>query len=292
MNRIKFKLALLIGASFIFGIVIFHASPVHAWWAGGHKACTLAAVRMLPESVPAFFRGAASDLAEMSAEPDNWKSPTAPHLKLSEQPEHYIDLEFLEGKPLPETRYDLVRLYSDLRVNPVKGGFLPYAIVEGYERLMLAFRDYRNRPDSTAVQQRIIVYAGWLAHYCEDAGMPLHTTQWYDGRKGENGDFVQKGIHARIDAAPEKNGLAPEALSEGLQAAQSPTAWPVILKTIDVSHGLVDKCYELDAAGAFDKEMAKGREFTLERARASAKLTADLWYSAWVNSDPEKAGIR
>ena len=74
-------------------------------------------------------------------------------------------------------------------------------------RLMLSFRDFRNQPDSEIVKKRVIVYAGWLSHYCEDCAMPLHTTKDFDGRPGPGGTVEQKGIHGRIDAYPEKNGI-------------------------------------------------------------------------------------
>jgi hypothetical protein len=46
----------------------------------------------------------------------------------------------------------------------------------------------------------------------------------------------------------------------------------------------VDRCYELDRAGAFDRPTAESRRFILERCRAGAQFTTDLWYSAWLRS--------
>jgi len=237
--------------------------------------------------MPEFFRKGAVELSEASAEPDNWKHITAPHLKASEGPEHYIDLEYLEGTPLPAQRFDLIKFYVSKNVDLGKGGFLPYAIQEGYEKLMLAFRDYRNHPDAPAVRQRVLVYAGLLAHYCEDAAMPLHTTKLFDGKPGPNGEAPlppKKGIHARIDAYPEKN-LSADALGENLKAEGAANVWPEIVKAIETSHTFVEKCYEIDEQGGFDKEPAKARDLMLERARAGVKLTLDIWYSAWINSE-------
>jgi len=50
------------------------------------------------------------------------------------------------------------------------------------------------------------------------------------------------------------------------------------------SHALVEKCYELDRAGAFDKPTEESRKFILERCRVGAQFTADLWYTAWLRS--------
>ena len=262
-----------------------------AWWNGGHQSATQAALSKAPEDMPAFFRKGAIELAEMSTEPDNWKHPTAPNLKRTEGAEHYIDLEYLEGNPIPQQRFELAKYYVTKNIDMSKGGFLPHAIQEGYERLMLAFREHRNRPDSIAAQQRVLMYAGWLAHYCADAAMPLHTTIHFDGKPGENGaPSPQKGIHNRIDAYPEKFGITAELMAEGLKAEHAISVWPLIVKTIQESHTHVEKCFELEAQGAFEKAPEKGREFMIARTRVAAKFTLDLWYSAWLNSD--KATIK
>src|SRR5262249_31955008 len=120
-------------------------------------------------------------------------------------------------------------------------------------------------------------------HYTGDAVMPLHTTRDYDGRK-QDGKVKQKGIHAKIDAFPEKNNFTPEEISRGLKAKEIDDVWAHVVKTINDSHTHIDKCYDLDAAGAFDKPTDESRRFILERCRAGAQLTMDLWYSAWLRS--------
>jgi hypothetical protein len=262
-----------------------------AWLNGGHKALTQAAVKSLPDDVPEFFRQAEAALSEMSTEPDRWKDITAPRLKTTEAPEHFIDLEYLEGQAIPPTRFDLTRHYVAKDCDLAKSGFLPYALIEGYERLMLAFRDYRSRPDSAAVRQRVIVYAGWLAHYASDAAMPLHTTKNFNGKPGGGQALTQKGIHEKIDGYPEKRFNAAD-LAEGLKAEDNVDVWPMIVKAIQDSHAQVERCYELDLEGGFDTAPDKGRPLMLDRARAGAKLTLDLWYSAWKNSAPDRATIR
>jgi len=268
------------------------ATRTAAWWSGGHQLCTRAAVQALPDDMPKFFREGVLDLSEMSTEADNWKHATAPHLKTTEQPEHFIDLEYLGNQPIPERRFDLAKIYVQQNVDLNRGGFLPYAIQEGYERLMLAFREHRNRPEAESVKRRILVYAGWLAHYCQDAAMPLHTTRHFDGRPGANGTLEQKGIHARIDSYPEQNGFTPEMLCEGLKIESTPAIFPLIVAQLRASHEKVNLCYELDRKGAFQERPEAGRELMLACTRAGTKLTAQIWYSAWVNSAPEKAGIR
>jgi hypothetical protein len=261
------------------------ASAAPAWWARGHASIAEAATDRLPEGMPAFFRAAGKQLAHLSGDPDRWKNPSATYLRAAEAPDHFIDLEDLEGKDLPANRYDAARMIARLKHRPERTGMLPYAILENYDRLSCAFKDYREDPKNPAIQAKCIVYAGILSHFTGDAAMPLHTTRDYDGKKGPDGKLVQKGIHAKIDGFPEKNGIGPEEICRGLEPKVIDDVWAHVLKTIQESHKHVDKCYELDAAEAFDKPTEDSRKFILERCRVGAQLTMDLWYSAWVRSE-------
>jgi hypothetical protein len=271
-------------------LVALSGGRVAAWWNDGHKALSKAAAAKLPDDMPEFFRKAGEELAEMSTEPDRWKDLTTPHLRNTEAPEHFIDIEYLDGKDFPATRFEITKHYVARKLDLNKAGFLPYAIIEGYQRLQLAFRDYRSKPESAAVKQRIVVYAGWLAHYCQDAAMPLHTTINFNGKLAEGGPPKQKGIHDKIDAYPEKF-LKLEEIVDGLKADDHVDVWTVIIKAIRDSHANVERCYELDLEGGFDTAPEKGKALMLQQAQAGAKLTVDLWYSAWKNSAPERATV-
>jgi hypothetical protein len=162
---------------------------------------------------------------------------------------------------------------------------LPYAILEHFERLCCAFKDYRDDPKDPAIPAKCLVYAGTLAHYTGDLSMPLHTTVNFDGRKGPDEKFIQKGIHARIDGFPERNGLTAEEIARDLKAKTiEGEVWNHVLETLKESYAQVDRCYELDKAGAIEKPTEESRKFILERCRAGARLTMDLWYTAWLRS--------
>src|SRR5207245_9603401 len=108
-------------------------------------------------------------------------------------------------------------------------------------------------------------------------------TRNYDGKPGPDGGKVQRGIHAKIDAFPEKNGLTAEEIGRGLEPARIEDMWGYIVKRIDESHKLIDRCYELDAAGGFDKPTPESRALILERYRAEAQFTADARYTDWLH---------
>jgi hypothetical protein len=167
---------------------------------------------------------------------------------------------------------------------PEKAGMLPYAILENFERLCCAFYDYRADPENLAIRAKCIVYAGVLSHFTGDSTMPLHTTRDYDGRKGPDNTVVQRGIHAKIDAFPEKNAFTAEEIARGIKVKAIEDVWAHVVKSIQESYTQIGRCYELDTAGAFDRPTEESRKFIMDRCRVAAQLTADLWYSAWLRS--------
>jgi hypothetical protein len=264
------------------GLILVSRAP--AWWVKGHGIVASAAASRLPESMPAFFRQAGKSLAHLSGDPDRWKNRATPHLRAAEAPDHYIDLEYFEGKELPDDRFKAMALLGRLGHKPDQTGLLPYAILENYERLTCAFADLRADPDNEAVRMKCVVYAGVLAHFTGDLAMPLHTTRDYDGKRGPGTTWIQRGIHARIDAFPERHGLTSEEIGLPLRAAVVDDVWAAVLRRLHESHGRVARCYELDSRGSFEQPTAESRVFILGCCRDGAQLTMDLWYSAWVHS--------
>ncbi len=276
---------MLRGAGLVVVAILALAGLTRAWWVIGHANVAEAAVVGLPDDMPLFFRAAAKQLGHLAGDPDRWKNPSCKHLRAAESPDHYLDLEDYEGHELPADRWKAIALLQKLKKEPDKVGFLPYAIMENYDRLSVAFYDYRADPKDPAIQAKCLVYAGVLAHLTGDCVMPLHTTRDYDGRviAGEK-TKPQQGIHAKIDAFPEKNNLLAEEISRGLKARKIDNVWEYVLQRLKDSHTLVEKCYELDKEGAFDKPTKESRAFILGRCREGAQFTMDLWYTAWIRS--------
>jgi hypothetical protein len=257
-----------------------------AWWVKGHESITEAAAAKLPDDMPAFFRAGGKHLAHFVGDPDRWKNRELKALRASIEADHYLDMEDLEGKNLPaDSRFKGMDLMRGLKKEPNKVGLLPYAIVEGYEKLAAAFYDYHKEPDNESIKMKCLVYAGNLAHFTTDASMPLHTTIHFDGRvvPGEAAK-KQRGIHAKLDAFPEKHKLTPEEITRGLEAKSIDDVWIHTTAFLKESYTHIDKCYELDAAGAFEKPTDASRAFVLARCRAGAQFTLDIWYAAWKRS--------
>src|SRR5262249_9009398 len=170
-------------------------------------------------------------------------------LRSSTSPDHFLDLEDFGGRELPRDRWKAITLLIEIKQQPDRTGMLPWAIMENFDRLSCAFYDHRQDPKNAAIQAKCLVHARVRAHCAGDAAMPLHTTRDYDGRK-KDGKFVQRGIHAKIDALPERHKLSAEEISRELKAKKLDNAWDHVVKTIQESHTHIEKCYELDAAGA------------------------------------------
>jgi hypothetical protein len=274
----------LLMVALISGAVVVSVAP--AWWVKGHESIAEAAALGLPPEVPAFFRAGGKTLALFAGDPDRWKNRTAKFLKAAELPNHFLDLEDLDGKEmeLPQDRFKGEAFLRALKRRPEQTGLLPYALMENYDRLCCAFYDHRADPENPAVRMKCLAYAGILSHYTGDTAMPLHTTRDYDGKKDGDGNWMQKGIHAKIDAFPEKNKFSPDEICRGLKAKAIDDVWEYVLRTIKESHRFVPKCYELDVAGAIETPTAESRAFIMERCRAGAQFTMDLWYSAWLKS--------
>lgn len=209
-----------------------------AWDAAGHMAITLLALdRLKNAGTPAWITEDSSraKIAWQSGEPDRWKGIRTPTLKHENDPDHYIDLEDLDGygltlRTIPMLRYEFVKALAKGRelhpdkvppVNPAADtaktlewpGFLPQAIMEHYEKLrssMNTLRILESLPDASSQRRQLQIEQtksnirgemGLLAHFVGDAAQPLHTTQHHHGWVGENpkGYTTDRTIHAYID---------------------------------------------------------------------------------------------
>jgi hypothetical protein len=164
------------------------------WGAHGHTTAARAAVRTLPESMPAFFRAAEDQLVYLNPEPDRWRDRL--ESKLDETmnayftPDHWIHLDEIP-KELQEApnRYDFIVNLSKARLDPKEMGTLPYRIVEMTQRVRSRFRRWRQETDPAArqwIQQRIVNDAGILGHYVTDGSNPHHTSMHHNGWVGPN----------------------------------------------------------------------------------------------------------
>jgi hypothetical protein len=296
-------------AGVAFASIVWIATPqVLAWGSNGHIWINQVAAQKVPESMPAFMRtqSAVEHIAYLGPEPDRWRGSTEYALNNAQAPDHFIDIERIEGLgDLPRGRYEFYKLLYAKRASttdhpdnylPESVGLQPYITMEVFERLRVAFREYRNLKQSGAntapVEGDIIFYAGWLGHYVADGSQPLHTTINYDGWVQENPKnyTTEHGIHWRFEndfvdrniKAADFAGLvgAPQELADPFADYQ---------KYLWASHAFVEQVYEFDKEKALDAAgTPESVKFVQQRLAAGAQMLLNLWYTAWVESAPSK----
>lgn len=267
-------------------LALLASAPAQAWLTPGHRMVARAAVEALPADFPAFFRAAAATVGHLAIDPDLQKNPGTPELKAREEPEHYLDLERLAGRPLPASRAEYFQLLVELGRSPAEMGFLPYAVIEGSERLALCFAEHRRWPDNAAVREKCLVYAGLLAHYAADLEQPLHTTIHHDGWALPDGRSPLTGFHFRIDSLFERVAFDRAAAVADLAARPYADLRQAVLDALAASHARLDAAYRLEPALATDAGLADPAvvAFTCERFRESASFLARLFLTAWEGS--------
>lgn len=259
-----------------------------------HRTTTQLAVYPLPAAMQPFFVQNLPYLVRYSVRPDERRNSDK-----TEDTKHFIDFEAY-GKDAPNkmpTAWEAaVAKYS--KDTLLKYGYVPYWVVEMKARLTAAFR--AGNRDS------ILFYAADMAHYIEDAHVPLHTTLNYDGQL-----TGQKGLHSLWESTVPELGLDRFNLAGKKKARYLKNPAKEIWKTVRRSYKLVPDVLriEREVSAAFTDstkyrvQVRNGREvrsYSTAFARAyglrvqgvandqalrAAGLVADFWYTAWVDAD-------
>ncbi len=310
-----FKTARLAGLVFV-AILVALSLPqltdhVMAWGKDGHYFVNESAARHIPDSMPKWMRENRDGLIYYGYEPDRWKnSNSEAALKYAQEPDHFIDLEDLPADfgELPRDRVLYQRkLYEKYaaaiasgmdkkkaeKLLPDKIGYNPYAAIEVYQRLRVAFREYRHakaeKRETKYIERDAAFYAGWLGHYVGDGANPLHATIHYNGWAGENpnGYSTSKDLHWDFES---RNVTENVKVAEVTALVKEPTQLKDVWKDYNAylreSQGRVEELYKLEKAGAFKPGAATedGKKFTREMVARGGQMLLNMWYTAWMES--------
>ena len=286
-------------------------ADTRAWGVAGHRVVSRAAILALPPDVPSFLARQIDWIGSRSVVADSWRGPTEPFAKAAEDPNHvWYTEQFAFMRQIPRSRDAfMLAVYDEhLRLrssDPAKAaltnihytGTLPYAATEGYERLKVAFRTWRElraqKQDTTFIEQDAAFYLGWLSHYVADGAQPLHSSIQHDGWVGDNPknytldgaihwlfentyvDLIglnERDIQARIPVAPRR--------------VDDP--FTAVLDHVNHAHTRLEQVYGLEQRKAYaDANSREGRELVYACISDAAVLLRDLIYTAWVTSaDP------
>jgi hypothetical protein len=182
--------------------------PAFAWGAQGHRIVNGAAIRALPDTVPAFLRStpAHDEIALLGPEADRVKGAGDP-LDDDDNPGHYLDAldDFsvagavkLSALPKDRQSYDKALRAAAAPTDQYGQGYLPYQIADGWQRIVRDLAYWRvdvvgetkaataderafftlDRTVREAVTLRDVGYWG---HFVGDASQPLHVSVHFNG---------------------------------------------------------------------------------------------------------------
>ncbi|HXC54173.1 MAG TPA: hypothetical protein VNU97_02675 [Rhizomicrobium sp.] len=285
-----------------------------AWGPDGHRLIGTLAVRNLPDEVPAFVRtpAAAAEIGTLATEPDRWRGSGPTH-DGERDAAHFVhaldDLTVMAGPrlaALPPTREAYDTALRAAGSTQYAAGYLPYAIVDGWQQLRTDFAYWRI----AAAGERLAASAddrawfaadralrevltlrdfGVWAHYVGDASQPLHSSVHYDvwGAFPNPEGFSQaKGLHWRFEGPFVAANVAARDVAP-LLAPYRDCACAIEERTsayLIASQAFVAPLFRLEKRHAFEGLNAEGRAFAAQRIAAGASELRDMALDAWRSS--------
>lgn len=312
----------------VVGVVILTSlltmSSARAWGIKGHTIIGEAAMATLPAELPPFMRADASqkEIIYLQAEEDRLKIDEDHETAWAREwtTDHYLDIadDGLIGgvvsiAALPATRddFDNLLLRNQHPVDPYSVGFLPYAILEGYEQVRSDFALWRlasvqeSRATGSAresaaatVTERAALTIhdiGLFSHFVGDGSQPLHVTVHYNGwgaYPNPDGFTESKSTHADFESAFVDRFITAANVFPMVGQPQILSAVPLpeIQRYLQATGTQVRQFYKLEKAGAFNLSDTssvghqKAIEFTARRLAAASQMLDALILTAWRTS--------
>ena len=262
-------------------LLVFLPAPASAWGVAAHRYIMGRAIDLLPPELKPFFEKHRAELIVRVLDPDTWRNAG-----WEEDPNHFVNFGMAELGPYPFTA--LPREYgaalekfgmTTLR----RVGLLPWREAEEFGNLRRALEGFaRNAPYSPI---EAVLFSGVASHYIQDAHMPLHGSNNYDGQL-----TGQTGVHSRFEAT----------LFERFQSRVTVNPPPILpmrnprdtsFDVLLASYQLVDPLLKADkeaSAGKdtydddyFEKFFTKVRPILERRLAESIAATTSLIVGAW-----------
>lgn len=296
------------------------APKVLAWGATGHRLIGELGEAALPADLPAFLRTpqAIEAVGEYAREPDRSKGSGRIH-DTGRDPAHFVDLDDsgrVLGGPslaaLPPTRSDYGTALRGVGSDSYHAGYLPYAIVDGWQQLVKDFTYIRvleagipreANPEHKAWMERDLERRkvltlrdlGVWAHFVGDGSQPLHVTVHYNGwGPYPNPDgYTEDKIHAPFEGAFVETNIRPADIRSAMQS-DAPCAESVetcVARYLATTATAVRPLYALWKDGGFaGADPVRGKAFAAARLAAGADELRDLVVRAWTASAEGQVG--
>ena len=276
-----------------------------AWGATGHEWISGIAAEQLPDEIPAFLRTpeAIAEIAVMGREPDRSKGSGVTH-DAELDPGHRVTLSddgTVAGvalEALPVTREDYDTMMRAKNLTQYKAGYLPYAIVIGWQQLRKDFAYWRAdvKGAETATDPTLRAWfeadrklrekltlrdLGVWSHYPGDASQPMHVSVHVNGWgpfPNPRGYSTSPALRAYFEGEFVRHHLDRAAVSKLVGPYQpcdcsiEARAQALILNSLT----FVVPLYELDLQGAFTSATPAGIDFATARLAAGAQAARDM----------------
>ena len=277
---------------FPFAFLLFPCSPAFTWGFFAHKKINQLAVFTLPPEMISFYKAHIDYITNHAPDPDKRRN-----MNPAEPPRHYLDADHYGKHPfdsLPHKWKDAMQKFSEDTLNAY--GILPWYVEKMLYRLTEAFKEGNV--------DRILYLSANIGHYIEDAHVPLHTTENYNGQLTN-----QTGIHGFWESR------LPELFSDNWdffvgRAQYIDNVNDKIWKILKKSYSEKDSVLNLEAE--LTKKFPEDQKFSYEKAgngtkkvysegfssaynnlldgmveqkmRESIFDVGSFWYTAWVNA--------
>ena len=277
-------------------IVLIFVLPVSvfAWGEKSHFMINRLALEAGAPKLPEFMEAAREQIILNGPEPDRWRQEVDSPLSIAQDPDHWFNSE--EWGPIssiPTDRYQFIKQLVARNVN-LEVGYIPYAIIENYGRLVNAFRNWRKAKtpaERETFRANAVYIAGLMGHYVGDGSEPMHLTIHHHGwgaTAPNPKNFTKEfGIHGRFESAYVNAAIDISQVRPKVQSPQRlPKVWDAIKQYLTQTFSEVEPLYELEKAGEFnpDKPRAKGTDFIVAELSRAGTFLAALWYTAWLES--------
>ena len=290
-----------------------------AWGATGHEWISGIAIERLPDSLPAFVRTteAAAEIAVMGRELDRSKGAGKTH-DAERDPGHWLSLAddgsvvgVLPLAELPQTREDYDTKLRARGFTQYRAGYLPYAIVDGWQQIAKDFAYWRAASKGTETaatpEERAWFEAdrrlrekltlrdiGVWSHYAADAAQPMHVSVHFSGWgnfPNPNG-YSDKDFHPYFEGEFIKTNVvrAEVAAEVGPYRACDCSIEARTQALLLASLAEVGPLYALERDGGLKPGDRRGIVFATARLAAGASAVRDMIVDAWRQSADTPVG--
>src|SRR6266568_6978353 len=275
-------------------LIVFIPVSVSAWGEKGHLMINQLAMDVAAPKLPEFMNAAREQIIYNGFEPDRWRREEQTPMNKAQEVDHFFDSEKWGAiSTIPSDRYlflqQLVERKGDLRI-----GYVPYAIIENYGRLVNAFRFWRNAKapaDRQSARANAVFYAGVMGHYVGDGSQPLHLSihynGWADKTPNPKNYTKDRRLHSRYEGAYVDTAIEIATVKPQVQPPQRlKDVFGEIKQYLTQGFAELEPLYELEKTGEFNpaQPRPKGTDFIATEIARAATMLGNFWYTAWLES--------